>query len=171
MGSGTNVEGRTAVYPGSFDPVTAGHRDIIERAAALFDRLVVAVAPLSSNAEKRPLFDLTERIGFLRESCADLENVEIDTLDGLLVEYAARKGARVIVKGLRAMSDFDYEYAMALMNRRLRPEIDTLYLMASAEYSYLSSTLVKEVARLGGSLKGLVSARVEEALYRKLRAG
>jgi pantetheine-phosphate adenylyltransferase len=168
MGSGTIVSARTAVYPGSFDPVTLGHRDIIERAAALFDRLVVAVAPLSSNVEKRPLFDLTERIVFLEEACVDLPNVAVDTFDGLLVEFAARQGAGVIVKGLRAVSDFEFEYAQALMNRRLRPEIDTLYLMASAEVSYMSSTLVKEVARLGGSLDGLVSPSVAEALRRKL---
>jgi pantetheine-phosphate adenylyltransferase len=172
MGSRADVGGRIAVYPGSFDPVTVGHRDIIERAAALFDRLIVAVAPLSSNVEKRPLFTIAERIDFLRETCADLPNVEVDALDGdgLLVEYAVRRGAGVIVKGLRAMSDFEYEYAMALMNRRLRPEVDTLYLMASAECSYLSSTLVKEVARLGGALDGIVSASVAEALRKKLRS-
>jgi pantetheine-phosphate adenylyltransferase len=170
MGSGTDVGGRTAVYPGSFDPVTVGHRDLIGRAADLFDRVIVAVAPLSSNVEKRPLFDLAERTAFLIEVCADLPNVEVDTLDGLLVEFAARRGAAVIVKGLRAFSDFEYEYSMALMNRRLRPEIDTLYLMASAEFSYMSSTLVKEVARLGGALDGLVSPSVAQALQQKLRS-
>jgi pantetheine-phosphate adenylyltransferase len=170
MDGGKDMGRRTAVYPGSFDPVTVGHRDIIERAAALFDRLIVAVAPLSSNVEKRPLFDLAERTAFLKEACADLPNVEVGTLDGLLVEFAARHGAAVIVKGLRAVSDFEFEYAMALMNRRLRPEIDTLYLMASADVSYMSSTLVKEVARLGGSLEGLVSPSVAEALRRKLRS-
>jgi pantetheine-phosphate adenylyltransferase len=163
------MEKRTAVYPGSFDPVTAGHLDVIERGAALFDRLVVAVAPLSSNVEKRPLFSLEERLDFLRRSCAGISNVEVDTLRGLLVDYAAEQGARVILKGLRAMSDFEYEFAMALMNRRLRPDTDTLYLMTAAEYSYLSSTLVKEVARLGGSLDGLVSAEVANALRKKLR--
>jgi pantetheine-phosphate adenylyltransferase len=160
--------GLTAVYPGSFDPVTAGHRDIIERAAGLFDRLIVAVAPLSSNVEKRPLFTLEERLDFLRQSCADLSNVEVEALHGLLVDYAAEHGARVIVKGLRAVSDFEFEFAMALMNRRLRPEIDTMYLMTAAEYSYLSSTLVKEVARLGGPLDGLVSEVVARGLKRKL---
>jgi pantetheine-phosphate adenylyltransferase len=163
------MEKRTAVYPGSFDPVTAGHLDVIERGAALFDRLVVAVAPLSSNVEKRPLFSLEERLEFLRQSCAGIPNVEVDTLHGLLVDYATEQGARVILKGLRAMSDFEYEFAMALMNRRLRPDIDTLYLMTAAEYSYLSSTLVKEVARLGGSLDGLVSEAVANALRKKLR--
>src|SRR5262245_23181845 len=163
------MEKRTAVYPGSFDPVTAGHLGVIERGAALFDRLVVAVAPLSSNVEKRPLFSLEERLEFLRQSCAGIPNVEVDTLRGLLVDYATEQRARVILKGLRAMSDFEYEFAMALMNRRLRPDIDTLYLMTAAEYSYLSSTLVKEVARLGGSLEGLVSEAVANALRGKLR--
>jgi pantetheine-phosphate adenylyltransferase len=157
-----------AVYPGSFDPVTAGHCDIIERAAALFDRLIVAVAPLSSNADKRPLFSLEERVALVRASCAAIPNVEVDVLSGLLVDYAAARGAHVIVKGLRALSDFEYEFGMALMNRRLRPEIDTLYLMTAAENSYLSSTLVKEVARLGGSLDGLVPQVVADALQRKL---
>src|SRR5437867_2564569 len=109
---------RIAVYPGSFDPVTAGHLDIIGRGAVLFDRLIVAVAPLST-AEKRPLFSLEERIGLLREACAAWANVEIDSFEGLLVEYARRRGASAIVKGLRAVSDFEYEFAMALMNRRL----------------------------------------------------
>lgn len=163
------MEKRTAVYPGSFDPVTAGHLDVIERGAALFDRLVVAVAPLSSNAEKRPLFSLEERLDLLRRSCASIPNVEVDTLCGLVVDYATEHGAQVIIKGLRAISDFEYEFAMALMNRRLQPSIETLYLMTSAEYSYLSSTLVKEVARLGGALDGLVSEAVAAALRKKLR--
>jgi pantetheine-phosphate adenylyltransferase len=122
--------------------------------------------------EKRPLFDLEERTAFLLEACADLPNVSVDAFEGLLVEFAARHGhgAAVIVKGLRAVTDFDFEYAQALMNRRLRPEIDTLYLMASAEVSYMSSTLVKEVARLGGTLDGLVSPSVAEALRQRLSA-
>jgi pantetheine-phosphate adenylyltransferase len=163
------MEKRTAVYPGSFDPVTAGHLDVIERGAALFDRLVVAVAPLSSNAEKQPLFSLEERLDLLRRSCAGIPHVEVETLHGLVVDYAAGHGAQVIIKGLRAISDFEYEFAMALMNRRLRPDIETLYLMTSAEYSYLSSTLVKEVAQLGGALDGLVSEAVAAALRKKLR--
>jgi pantetheine-phosphate adenylyltransferase len=163
------MEKRTAVYPGSFDPVTAGHLDIIERGAALFERLVVAVAPLSSNAEKQPLFSLEERLDLLRQCCAGFPNVEVDTLRGLLVDYVTDQGARVIIKGLRAISDFEYEFAMALMNRRLRPDVDTFYLMTAAEYSYLSSTLVKEVARLGGALDGLVPEPVAQALRKKLR--
>jgi pantetheine-phosphate adenylyltransferase len=160
---------RTAVYPGSFDPVTCGHLDVIRRGAALFDRVVVAVSPVSSNPEKRPLFDSEERVALLRACTADLPNVAVDALHGLLVEYAAEQGAQVILKGLRAVSDFEFEYAMALMNRRLRPEIDAFYLMTSAEYSYLSSSLVKEIARLGGALEGLVPALVAEALGQKLR--
>jgi pantetheine-phosphate adenylyltransferase len=163
------MEKRTAVYPGSFDPVTAGHLDVIERGAALFERLVVAVAPLSSNAEKQPFFSLEERLDLLRQCCAGFPNVEVDTLRGLLVDYVAEQGARVIIKGLRAISDFEYEFAMALMNRRLRPDVDTVYLMTAAEYSYLSSTLVKEVARLGGALDGLVPEPVAQALRKKLR--
>jgi pantetheine-phosphate adenylyltransferase len=162
------MNGRIAIYPGSFDPVTAGHVDIITRGAALFERLIVAVAPLST-AEKQPLFTLPERTGLLGEACAGLANVEIDTFEGLLVEYAQRRGAHAIVKGLRAVSDFEYELAMALMNRRLAPDIDTLYLMTSAEFSFLSSSLVKEVARLGGNLDGLVPEPVREALRRKSR--
>jgi pantetheine-phosphate adenylyltransferase len=162
------MDGRVAIYPGSFDPATAGHLDIIARGAALFDRLIVAVASVST-AEKKALFTLEERLRLLREACAALPNVEIDTFSGLLVEYAAQRGARVVVKGLRAVSDFEYEFAMALMNRRLAPHVDTLYLMTSAEYSFLSSSLVKEVARLGGALNGLVPEPVREALEQRFR--
>jgi pantetheine-phosphate adenylyltransferase len=162
------MNGHVAIYPGSFDPVTAGHVDIITRGAALFDRLIVAVAPLST-AEKQPLFTLAERLELLGEACSGLENVEIDTFEGLLVVYAESRGAHVIVKGLRAVSDFEYELAMALMNRRLAPSIDTLYMMASAEVSFLSSSLVKEVARLGGNLDGLVPEPVREALRQRFR--
>ena len=157
------MSARIAVYPGSFDPVTAGHVDIIGRGAAQFDRLIVGVAPLST-AEKRPLFTLTERVALLREVCGGWSNVEVDSLDGLLVAYARQRGAVAIIKGLRAVSDFEYEFAMALMNRRLEPAIDTLYLMTSAEFSYLSSSLVKEVARLGGDSHGLVPEPVRQAL-------
>src|SRR5438128_1739039 len=163
------MNSRIAIYPGSFDPVTAGHLDIIGRGAGLFDRLIVAVAPLST-AEKRPLFTLAERVALLREVCVEWPNVEIDAFEGLLVEYARRSGANAIVKGLRAVSDFEYEFAMALMNRRLEPEIDTLYLMTSAEFSFLSSSLVKEVARLGGDLDGLVPDPVRKALSERFRS-
>jgi pantetheine-phosphate adenylyltransferase len=160
---------RAAVYPGSFDPVTCGHLDVIRRGSLLFDRLHVAVSPVSSNPEKSPLFTADERVAMLRSVTAELGNVEVDELHGLLVEYAAGRGAQVILKGLRAVSDFEFEYAMALMNRRLRPEIDAFFVMTSAEYSYLSSSLVKEVARLGGALDGLVPEPVAGELRRKFR--
>jgi pantetheine-phosphate adenylyltransferase len=160
---------RIAVYPGSFDPVTMGHLDVIERGAALFDRLIVAVAPASSNPDKRPLFSLEERQALIRSASAHLSNVTVEALSGLLVDFAAERGARVVIKGLRAVSDFEYELAMALMNRRLRPDIDALYLMASGEHSFISSSLVREVARLGAPLEGLVPPQVAEAITRRLR--
>jgi pantetheine-phosphate adenylyltransferase len=160
---------RVAVYPGSFDPVTVGHLDIVERSAALFDRIIVAVAPASSNPDKRPLFSMEERIALLRSACASLPNVVVEPLQGLLVDFTAARGARVIIRGLRAVSDFEYELAMALMNRRLRPEIDTLYLMATGEHSFISSSLVREVARLGGTLDGLVPPLVARAMASRLQ--
>jgi pantetheine-phosphate adenylyltransferase len=159
---------RIAVYPGSFDPVTVGHLDMVERGTALFDRIIIAVAPASSNPDKRPLFSVEERAALMRGACAHVPNVSVEFLEGLLVDFAAARGARVILKGLRAVSDFEYELAMALMNRRLRPEIDTLYLMASAEHSFISSSLVREVARLGGSLDGLVPPLVARAMAARL---
>jgi pantetheine-phosphate adenylyltransferase len=160
---------RVAVYPGSFDPITVGHLDIVVRGAALFDRIIVAVAPASSNPEKRSLFDLEERLALVRAACGDLDNVTVEPLSGLLVDFVATRGARVVIKGLRAVSDFEYELAMALMNHRLRPEIDALYLMASAEHSFISSSLVREVARLGGALAGLVPPVVERAMAARLK--
>ena len=165
------VAPRRAVYPGSFDPVTCGHLDIIRRGAALFDTLLVAVAPVSSSLEKRSLFSGSERVDLLRAVTDDLPNVEIDELHGLLVQYAVERQAQVILKGLRAVSDLEFEYAMALMNRRLDPRVDTVFLMTSDEYSYLSSSLVKEIARLGGALDGLVPDAVAEALKRKFHDG
>lgn len=163
------LDQRIAVYPGSFDPVTVGHLDIIERGAVLFDRVIVAVAPASSNPEKQPLFTLEERLALVRDACARLPNVAAEPLSGLLVDFAAARGAGVIIKGLRAVSDFEYELAMSLMNRRLRPEIDTLYLMAAAEHSFISSSLVREVARLGGPIEGLVPPAVARAMARRLQ--
>jgi pantetheine-phosphate adenylyltransferase len=143
-----------AVYPGSFDPVTSGHVDIIGRAAGMFDTVIVLVAV---NSTKTPLFSAAERAEMLQAACADFANVRVDTLaDGLLVEYAVRQGARVIVKGLRAVSDFEYEFQMTLLNRRLEPGVETVFLMTSAEHSYLSSSIVKEIGRLGGDVRGLV---------------
>lgn len=150
-----------AVYPGSFDPVTAGHLDIIERAARIFDCLVVTVF---SNPAKKPLFSVEERMAMLKEATSHLPNVEVDASEGLLVPYVRRVGARVIVKGLRAISDFDYEFRMALMNKKLDPEVETVFILTSSQYAYLSSSLIKEVASLGGCVAGLVPAGVERRL-------
>ncbi|MCL6566557.1 MAG: pantetheine-phosphate adenylyltransferase [Acidobacteriia bacterium] len=155
-----------AIYPGSFDPVTNGHLDLIERAAKLFDRLIVAVL---KNDGKEPLFTPAERIEMLREATRGWPNVEVDLFGGLLVEYARQKQARVILRGIRAVSDYEYELQMALMNRKLAPEIETVFLLPAEAYSYLSSRLVKEIARLGGSVHGLVPPIVEQRLRTKMR--
>jgi len=150
-----------AVYPGSFDPVTAGHLDIIERAARIFDHLVVTVF---NNPSKQPLFSVEERVTMLREVTSHLPNVEVDSSQGLLIPYVRKVGARVIIKGLRAMSDFDYEFRMALMNKKLDPEVETVFILTSSQYAYLSSSLIKEVASLGGCITGLVPPSVERRL-------
>ena len=157
-----------AVYPGSFDPVTNGHLDIIRRGSRLFDRIVVAIL---RNPEKRALFSLKERKRIVLMATEGIPNVSVDSFDGLLVDYARRRGARVIVRGLRALSDFEYEYQMALMNRRLDSEIETVFMMPSEAYSYLSSRLVKEVVRLGGSVSGLVPEEVERRLGQRIGNG
>ena len=153
-----------AIYPGSFDPLTNGHVDIIHRGAKLFDRIAVAIL---LNVEKSPLFTVAERVDIAREVFRDIPNVEVDTFDGLLVEYARRKRAGVIVRGLRAISDFEYEMQMALMNRNLNPEVETVFMMPAEPYTYVSSRLVKEVAALGGSVSNLVPRLVEERLRQK----
>ncbi|MDH7600919.1 MAG: pantetheine-phosphate adenylyltransferase [Armatimonadota bacterium] len=155
-----------AIYPGSFDPVTCGHLDIIERATGVFDHVIVAVA---RNLEKQPLFTVEERMELLRQACGHLKNVSVDCFDGLTVDYAREKGAKVLIRSLRAVSDFEYELQMALMNKRLNPDVETLFMMTSAEYSFLSSSLVKELAYLGTSVNGLVPKCVEEKLLAKLR--
>lgn len=155
-----------AVYPGSFDPVTNGHLDIIERACRLFDRVVVAV---STQVDKRPLFSLEERLAMLREVTANMPQVAVESFGGLLVQYASRRGARVVIRGIRAVSDFDYEFQMSLMNRRLCEDVETVFLVPAEAYTYLSSSLVKEVAALGGSVAGLVPAAVERRLLEKFR--
>ena len=155
---------RLAVYPGSFDPLTNGHVDIIERGARLFDRIVVAILV---NSEKTPLFTAEEREATAREVFSDRPNVEVDTFHGLLVDYARQRQANVIVRGLRAISDFEYELQMALMNRRLHAEIETVFMMPAEPYTYVSSRLVKEVFSLGGSVDGLVPASVEAQLRAK----
>jgi len=153
-----------AIYPGSFDPITMGHVDIIQRGSRLFERIVVAVL---LNTDKAPLFTVQERVDIAREVFRDRANVEVDTFDGLLVEYARRKQAGVIVKGLRAVSDFEYEMQMALMNRRLNPEVETVFMMPTEPYTYVSSRLVKEVVALGGSVRGIVPEIVERRLREK----
>lgn len=152
---------RIAVYPGTFDPVTFGHLDLVERGRRHVDRLILAIL---RNEDKKPMFTVEERAEFLREAVARWDNVEVDAFDGLLVDYAKRVGASLILRGLRAVSDFEYELQMAMMNRRLSPELETMFLMPSEAYSYVSSRLVREVARLGGNLSGLVSPAVERAM-------
>ena len=155
---------RLAVYPGSFDPLTNGHVDIIQRGARLFDRIVIA---LLVNRDKAPLFSVEERLELTREVFRTQPNVEVDTFDGLLVDYAHRRRGNVIVRGLRAISDFEYELQMALMNRRLSDEIETVFMMPAEPYTYVSSRLVKEVFALGGSVAGLVPREVEARLAAK----
>ena len=154
-----------AIYPGSFDPVTNGHLDLIARGARIFDRLVVAVL---QNLEKEPLFAATERVEMLREVTTEWANVEVDLFDGLLVDYVRRQNAQVILRGIRAISDYEYEMQMALMNRRLASGVETVFMMPAERYSYLSSRLVREVARLGGNIEGLVPAPVVERLRAKI---
>ena len=153
-----------AVYPGSFDPLTNGHVDIITRGARLFDRIVVAILV---NAEKSPLFTMAERVEIAREVFKTLPNVEVDTFEGLLVDYVQRRQAQVIVRGLRAVSDFEFEFQMALMNRRLNGKIETVFMMPAEQYSYISSRLIKEVFGLGGRVEGLVPELVETRLRGK----
>ncbi|MDQ0285853.1 pantetheine-phosphate adenylyltransferase [Desulfofundulus luciae] len=158
---------RIAVYPGSFDPITNGHLDVIERAACLFDQLVVAV---SRNTSKKPLFTVSERLEMLREVLQPYYNVVVDSFDGLTVNYAKRLGAQAIIRGLRAISDFENEFMMALTNKKLVPSIDTLFLMTRAEYSFISSSAVKEVAYFGGCVRDLVPPVVEQKLREKFMA-
>jgi pantetheine-phosphate adenylyltransferase len=154
-----------AIYPGSFDPITNGHLDLIQRGSALFDKLIVAIL---RNDEKRPLFSVEERAEMLNEVIRGLSNVEVGSFDGLLVDYAAQRGASVILRGIRAISDYEYELQMALMNRRLRPEIETVFLMAGEAHSFISSRLVKEVLRLGGNISDLVPPSIEGRLKRRV---
>ena len=155
---------RTAVFPGSFDPLTNGHVDIIERGSRMFDHIIVAVAV---NAEKVPFFSVDERVAIIREVFRNQPIVEVDTFDGLLVDYARRRGASALIRGLRAVSDFEYEFQMALMNRRLNHDLETVFLMPDEKYTYTSSRLIKEVFMLGGEVSGLVPPMVEERLRNK----
>jgi pantetheine-phosphate adenylyltransferase len=156
--------GTLAVYPGSFDPLTNGHVDIISRGARLFDRIVVAIL---KNAEKQPLFSTDERVEIARSVFKQQRNVEVDTFDGLLVDYVERRSAQAIVRGLRAVSDFEFEFQMALMNQRLNPHIETVFMMPAEQYTYISSRLIKEVFALGGRVHGLVPELVEHRLREK----
>ncbi len=151
----------TVIYPGTFDPITNGHVDIIERAAGLFDHVIVAIA---HNIQKTPLFSIEERTQMILTATQHLSNVEVDSFGGLLVEYARRKGARAIIRGLRAVSDFEYEFQMALMNRSLAPEVVTVFLMPNERYTYLNSSIVKEVARCGGDISAFVPSFVHTKL-------
>jgi len=160
--------GRLAVFPGSFDPLTNGHVDIILRSAHLFERVIVAVLV---NADKKPLFTSDERVAIVREVFREYANVEVESFDGLLVEYAKRRRASAIVRGLRAVSDFEYEFQMALMNRHLEPTLETVFMMPAEQYTYLSSRLIKEVFQLGGEVKGLVPPAVERSMRAKPGAG
>lgn len=153
-----------AIYPGSFDPLTNGHLDLIERGSKIFDELIVGIL---RNAEKDPLFTLSERLEMLQEMVKGYKNVQVESFEGLLVEYAMQKRAKAVLRGIRAVSDYEYELQMALMNRKLQPQLETVFMMPAEAYSYLSSRLVKEVFRLGGSVRGLVPELVEERLREK----
>lgn len=157
---------RIAVYPGSFDPITNGHIDIIRRSSRTFDKVYVAVLV---NGSKKPLFSIEERMDFIKRVTKDLDNVEVDTFSGLLVDYMLKKKAGIIIKGLRAVSDFEYEFQMALMNHKLSKDIETLFMMTSARYQYLSSSIVKEVARHGGCLDGLVPDEMKDEIISRAK--
>ncbi len=154
-----------AIYPGSFDPITNGHLDLIERARRVFGRLIVAVL---TNPDKLPLFTVTERVEMLQEATRGMPNVAVDTFGGLLVEYAKQKGAGIILRGIRAFTDYEYELQMAIMNRKLEPSIETVFLVPAESYTYLSSRLVREIFQNGGSVKGLVPPLVEDRLHQKV---
>ena len=156
---------RTAIYPGSFDPLTNGHLDVIERAAKLFDQVIVAIA---NNDSKNPLFTLSERRDLVNRSVGLIKNVETDTFDGLLVEYVERRSGQAILRGLRAVSDFEFEFQLALMNRKLNERVETIFMMPKDTYTFLSSRIVKEIARLGGDVSAFVPPHVREALTKKL---
>ena len=169
MARGANHQGimktSVAIYPGSFDPVTNGHLDLIGRGEQMFDHLIVAVL---KNVEKQPLFSVPERVEMLREVTRKWDSVEVDVFEGLLVDYARKRGAGVILRGIRAISDYEYELQMALMNRKLEPRLETVFMLPAESYSYLSAKLVREIAQLGGPLAGLVPPIVEQRLRSKV---
>lgn len=157
---------RIAVYPGSFDPVTNGHLDIIKRASKIYDKVIVGVL---NNAGKKPLFTAAERVDMLRDVTNHIENVEVDSFSGLLVDFAESKDATVIVKGLRTVADFEYEFQMALLNKALNPEYETVFMMTDSKYSYISSSMVKELAGFKGDLTGLVPSEITDRIEQKYR--
>ncbi len=156
----------SAIYPGSFDPVTKGHLDIIRRAARMFDSLTVSVL---NNSEKSPLFSVDDRVKMLRKACGDIPNVKIDSFSGLTADYARKAGTDVIIRGLRAITDFEYELQMAQTNRKILPSLDTVFLTTSLEYAYLSSSIVREVASYGGDISEFVTPEVAEKVYEKIK--
>lgn len=159
---------KIGVYPGTFDPITNGHIDIVRRSFQIFDKVIIAVAP---NPKKKPLFDIHERVEMIREATRNIPNVEIEIFEGLLAEYMKRKGVHAIVRGLRAISDFEHEFMMALLNRKLDGEVETVFLMPSEEYSYLTSSAIKEVASYGGVVKDLVPPMVAQHLRERFQKG
>lgn len=159
---------KVAIYPGTFDPITNGHLSIIRRALEIFDKLIIAIL---TNPQKKPLFSLDERIYMIKEATKGLGNIEVDSFEGLLVDYAVKKGAKVIIRGLRAMSDFEFEFQMALMNRKLNRSVQSIFLMTDYKWLYISSSIVKEVASFGGDISGLVPEVVCEKLKEKFRRG
>jgi pantetheine-phosphate adenylyltransferase len=159
---------RRAIYPGSFDPITNGHLDVIQRAAKLFDEVIVAVA---FNEQKKSLFPVDERVALIQGTTGEFTNVRVSRFDGLLVDFARSQGASAVVRGLRAVSDFEFEFQMALMNRKLEPEIETIFMMPAEKYTYLSSRIIKEIGRLGGNLDSFVPVSVATALRAKFDSG
>lgn len=156
---------KLAIYPGSFDPITNGHLDIIERASKIYEKIIVSVL---QNPSKNPMFTLQERVDLIKDAVKPYENVMVDCFSGLLIDYAKKQNANVIIKGLRAVSDFEYEFQMALMNRKLAPDIETIFLMTSSQNSYLSSSIIKEVAKFGGCIEGLVPEKVKSSILDKI---
>lgn len=157
---------RTAIYPGSFDPLTNGHLDLVQRATKLFDHVVVAVARSDS---KNPLFTLTERVALVEQGVKKIANVSVESFDGLLVDYVEKRGGQAVIRGLRAISDFEFEFQLALMNRKLNERVETIFMMPKETYTFLSSRIIKEVARLGGDISTFVPRHVSEALAEKLK--
>jgi pantetheine-phosphate adenylyltransferase len=153
-----------AIFPGTFDPVTLGHLDIVRRGRGIFDRILVAVA---RQREKQVLFSVEERVAMIQEATADLSGIEVESFEGMLVDFARARNARAVIRGLRVISDFEYEFQMALMNRHLEPTLETVFMMPAEQYTYLSSRLIKEVFSLGGDVRGLVPSAVEKAMHEK----